>query len=398
MMPGSTAPELRHKDRKEARTAAAAETAEKVKDRREEVQDVRGGSAAAADQANSPRKPLHSKDPADWLTMYVNENWRSAAAIDRVIIEVCCSPQSLIGKSANQDDGCLVIRITEAEDFTSKWCRDVIVFTSWYFQTTETPVLNWFSIPCTGGTQWSYLNWAKGSEQTRHKMNQHVKLFETMWESFTAVAPHIRNSGNLMAIEWPKRCRYWAFPQVVAQIQQYGLVPADVDGCAYGLQNRDGRPMRKPWRIYTDCNELAYRLPKQCTCTTTHARVEHADTKRTETYTAQMCREVHRSFREFQHTVGHLEPTIRSVYCAPAHYTTASTQKQQALCDRAGPDVHRDAGETDLQAPRAGSRPAEVDRARQHGEDSMSGARSANDSDQHDNLDSGVMPGEERHE
>ena len=149
-----------------------------------------------------------------------------------MILEVCCGPKSLIGRLANQDDGCLVIRITETEDFTTIWCQTLIKFVNLYFQQYSTPVFNWFSIPCTGGSQWSYLNWAKGSEQTRHKINQHVKLFEQMLESFVEVAPWIRNSGNLMAIEWPLRCRCWSFPQVVSQLQALKLVPIVVDGCA----------------------------------------------------------------------------------------------------------------------------------------------------------------------
>jgi hypothetical protein len=102
---------------------------------------------------------------------------------NRVIIEVCCSANSKMGQHTSFSAGCLVIRITIDDDFTSQpGIQKVLVALQQY---AALPILVWVSIPCTGGTQWTYYNWAKGGPKTRALISGHVETFRKLFDSFT---------------------------------------------------------------------------------------------------------------------------------------------------------------------------------------------------------------------
>ena len=74
------------------------------------------------------------------------------------------------------------------------------------------------------------------------------------------------------------------------------------DGCMYDLTSSSGSlsgmPIRKPWRLDTDCAELLARLNRRCDGTHQHAPCAGNDTKLTEGYTDPIVREVHLAWQQ----------------------------------------------------------------------------------------------------
>jgi hypothetical protein len=81
----------------------------------------------------------------------------------RTIIEFCCGPDSLIGRTTPHSLGCHVVRLTQEEDVTSN--RGLVTA----MEAVDGPnVLLWGSLPCTGGSAWQRIN--------KHRPGGHARL------------------------------------------------------------------------------------------------------------------------------------------------------------------------------------------------------------------------------
>ena len=103
---------------------------------RKDVSSSRKASAASSRRANAAAR-------------------RPEAQVKRVIVEVCCSEDSLLGKIADKEyQDCKVIRITEKEDLNDPSTRKQVVSQCKEHRKLGHPILIWTSLPCTGGTSW----------------------------------------------------------------------------------------------------------------------------------------------------------------------------------------------------------------------------------------------------
>ena len=83
-----------------------------------------------------------------------------------------------------------------------------------------------------------------------------MKLFS----HFLRVAREVRKWGGEVSFEWPKSSIGWGQPQVMEFITEFNLHEALCDGCAFGMVDKQGHPVLKPWRIATSCERLAKEL------------------------------------------------------------------------------------------------------------------------------------------
>ena len=103
--------------------------------------------------------------------------------INRVIIELCCADDSRLGQLSRSSEGCLIVRVTESDDLTRE---DTIKKVLWFaknVQSHKIPVLIWLSIPCTGGTRLTDLNWVVGTDKTRELIENHRTLYLKLFHS-----------------------------------------------------------------------------------------------------------------------------------------------------------------------------------------------------------------------
>ena len=139
------------------------------------------------------------------------------------------------------------------------------------------------------------MNWHLGPK-TRSKIRRHRAIFRALWHNFVLVAEACRLNGGKVAFEWPRGCTYWRDRKVIAFLKRTGMQLFDFDGCMYGLRSRarktEGKLLRKPWRIASDCDAFQ-RLCRKCDHDPKqHAKVEGTDTKLTESYTDELAQGV----------------------------------------------------------------------------------------------------------
>ena len=100
-----------------------------------------------------------------------------------------------------------------------------------------------------------------------------------------------------IAVEWPKGCTYWKLPKVKGILDKHGLDKSDFDGCAVGIVNADGIPLKKPWSVATNVGMLGKTLSKfKCRCTSPHAQGRGQSLKNTENYAFKLTDAIHAAF------------------------------------------------------------------------------------------------------
>ena len=156
-------------------------------------------------------------------------------------------------------------------------------------------VLVWVSIPCTGGTSWSYVNLKHPSAAA--KVRRHVKIFHGLWNAFLHFMSLVKKEV-FIAIEWPRNCRYWKLRKVAQFLNSRQLITFNFHGCMVGIRNKDEIPIKKPWTIATNLLSLGCEMSKfQCDHSHEHVQGRGKDLKATERYTFVMTDLVHSVFR-----------------------------------------------------------------------------------------------------
>ena len=93
-------------------------------------------------------------------------------------------------------------------------------------------------------------------------------------------------------MEWPTNNQYWGFASVNEFVSEYELDKTRFHGCALGLKNAAGLPVKKPWTIATNDDEVYFEMLKyQCPgsgCHPTHAQCNAQTAADSANYTDDM--------------------------------------------------------------------------------------------------------------
>ena len=187
----------------------------------------------------------------------------------RLIVEVCCHPESKLSQTNRKwSEGCEVLQFTEEFDLNEVENQMRIAEYVNSFKGDVKPFI-WISLPCTGGTPWTYINMKNPS--AREKVLKHVREFDQLWISLKSFL-RMLNCEVHIALEWPRKCRYWKLTKVAKLLNFYGMIAYHFDGCALGMVNQDNDPLKKPWTVATNHAGVGKALSKfQCTCNRRHA-------------------------------------------------------------------------------------------------------------------------------
>ena len=166
----------------------------------------------------------------------------------------------------------------------------------------ELPVLLWVSIPCTGGTRLTDLNWAIGSDLTREKIEAHRELYRSLVHNLRRIYACVVEPGVHVAIEWPNSCKYLKFLAVRQFIDKYDLKTYRFDGCMYGLTTANGvSPIRKPWRVDTNVDFGTY-LSRKCDGTHEHVHCCGKHARDSSHYTEELVMCIHEAWGRYSKT------------------------------------------------------------------------------------------------
>ena len=148
----------------------------------------------------------------------------------------------------------------------------------------------WASIPCTSGSPWQYINRKKGGAAFMRKLARPVKESKRLFKSFSKRAERVLNHGGTVTFEWPRPCSGWKRPDVVAFFEKHPqFMTVGFEGCTVGLTDRNGYPIKKPWKLKTTSSRIVEAFQDmRCRCQQPHSRCEGAETTRSAMYPPQM--------------------------------------------------------------------------------------------------------------
>ena len=148
----------------------------------------------------------------------------------------------------------------------------------------------WASIPCTSGSPWQYINRKKGGAAFMRKLARQVKESKRLFKSFSKRAERVLNHGGTVTFEWPRPCSGWKRPDVVAFFEKHRqFMTVGFEGCTVGLTDRNGYPIKKPWKLKTTSPRIVEAFQDmRCRCQQPHSRCEGAETTRSAMYPPQM--------------------------------------------------------------------------------------------------------------
>ena len=243
----------------------------------------------------SQRKLERTKaHPAGAATAEQGEPSRPEGKAQRVIIEVCCNQDSIIGELAHSEfPECKVVRITESMDLNSPDTRKEVLKIAKSYHRAGAQVLTWVSLPCTGGSAWTRINLK--IPKNRDTVLEARKDFRKLWASFVDLSQGLDQVGVQYCVEWPRDCEYWGWSKIRKWLDLHPFVYAKFDGCRFGLKDRRHNPVKKPWCVATTLETLHKKIhAKVCTGDHSHAKC----LKESENYPKSLARAIHSAFKE----------------------------------------------------------------------------------------------------
>ena len=197
----------------------------------------------------------------------------------KLLIEFACEPDSRLSAVMMECGGEAVrvhigsFDITKAKDVS----RLIVII-------EDIPGCDlWASIPC--------LSLHGGAEFASH-LNDLRRNSQVMFAAFLRASRAVRRGGGRVAFEWPRHCLGWKQPFMQRFLADPDVETVDFDGCDFGMQDKDGVPIRKQWKVATTSKELIEELSgRKCKHEKgyLHARIEGSVTPTTALYPSAMC-------------------------------------------------------------------------------------------------------------
>ena len=163
------------------------------------------------------------------------------------VIEVCTSEDSNLSNVSTEFQNTRVTRITQSDDFSKRSTVEKIKSTI----QAEPGTSVHGSLPCTAWCSWQSVIVAKGTPKQKRELARKRALSIRLLEHFAEVAEFAYKLGGEVSFEWPGYCSGWIQKPLVDLIQKLDLYTARPDGCACGLRDSNGVPIKKPWRFVT---------------------------------------------------------------------------------------------------------------------------------------------------
>ena len=207
------------------------------------------------------------------------------------LIEVCTTEHSSLGETAKEFKGTHVTRITEAMDFSKRSTIDAIKA-----EIDEYPGTSIHgSLPCTAWSAWQKMAIYLHGQRYWEKLQKRQSRSRQLIRNFIEVATYAASKGGEVSFEWPRWCTGWHEKLIIQMIHRLDMYTALVDGCAVGVVDETGIPIKKPWRFVCTSPRLAASLDAlRCPHGPEfkHSECVGSRTAKTAFYPAPLCRTI----------------------------------------------------------------------------------------------------------
>ena len=241
-----------------------------------------------------------------------------------ILIEFCCEPDSRLCDtkySTFNGKTVILIRLTEAVDMETVggMCNVLNAIVPFI---EHTPIFLWGSLPCTLGSTFQHINKLK-SKKWEERKSFLSDQFDRLFSSFMDLAYVVHHSmmGEII-FEWPTGCALWKDERVVGMISKYSMIKQNINGCMLGLTSIEGRPMKKPWTLYSTMDEIQKVFANDlCDGSHEHQTIQGKNTARTSSYPWGMTDKVHEAIR--MRVNSHVESLDQTQRCGKGEESVA---------------------------------------------------------------------------
>ena len=166
------------------------------------------------------------------------------------------SEHSNLGRMAKEYRGVYVDRVTKEMDILNdKFYRELVVQTE-----RRVGIRLHVSLPCTVWSPWQTMAIHKYGPGYAWDLRLRRERSRRMVRRFITLAEIVLKNGGEVSFEWPRYCTGWRLPELVRFIAKWKLYTVAVDGCATGLVDKSGVPIKKPWQFITSCQRQVVSL------------------------------------------------------------------------------------------------------------------------------------------
>ena len=115
---------------------------------------------------------------------------------------------------------------------------------------------------CGPWSTWQYVNLSLHGAEFASHLNDLRRNSQVMFAAFLRASRAVRRGGGggRVAFEWPRHCLGWKQPFTQRLLADPDVEIVDFDGCDFGMQDKDGVPIRKQWKVATTSKELIEEL------------------------------------------------------------------------------------------------------------------------------------------
>ena len=213
------------------------------------------------------------------------------------LIEVACSPSSLLSKEVQQVAGyeSAAIRCAHWNGCDLETKAGVAQVIRHPFENEHQPRHVWISTECGPYSPMQSVN--QRTEAQKAELLEKRRKVLKQYLGGCAVYQHCMQLGIHATWEWAQKSHAWRLPFIQKLDKKYVPYYAVTQGCQVGLKDpRDDRLMHKGWKIMTSHARLAHTMQMPCTCSHGyhHAKCEGglagASAFYTPTYVRRVCR------------------------------------------------------------------------------------------------------------
>ncbi len=153
------------------------------------------------------------------------------------------------------------------------------------------------SLPCTWGSTMQNLWKHRGRSNPKYQRRMADLLLQLrqLMANFVILAKAVMDKRGDIVFEWPAYNRLWKQPETMAMVREFKLDMVKLHGCALGLTDTQGVPIKKPWCFATSIPEVVKAFSvRLCDGSHEHAVCTGPVLKNTENYSDEMARVVHK--------------------------------------------------------------------------------------------------------
>ncbi|CAK8996448.1 Retrovirus-related Pol polyprotein from transposon RE1 (Retro element 1) (AtRE1) [Includes: Protease RE1, partial [Durusdinium trenchii] len=219
------------------------------------------------------------------------------------LMEVCCPPDSRLSQTF-LDNNRKAIRVgLPAHDLSnSKDTEEIIAMIH-----DLRPKMMWISLPCGPYSPIQHIFNQATPEQEAALLLRKKRSRKLIRNALRLVKTQLEE-GRHVCWEWPQNNGGWRLPELKVL---YDLMSqfkethhAHIHGCAFGVKNAVGMPLKKPWKVVCTSPSMAAALTRRCPGNHEHAEcIGGQDARNSGFYPEAMCRTIFRTVQSMNHSL-----------------------------------------------------------------------------------------------